>query len=73
MEFDLTGKSVLLGITGSISAYKACDLARMLIKAGADVHIVMSPSATRFVSPLTFEALTRHPVLTRLAKSATFS
>ncbi len=69
MEFDLTGKSVLLGITGSISAYKACDLARMLIKAGADVHIVMSPSATRFVSPLTFEALTRHPVLTRESES----
>ena len=69
MQFDLTGKSILLGITGSISAYKACDLARLFVKAGAEVHIVMSPSATRFVSALTFEALTRNPVLTQESES----
>ncbi len=64
MQVDLSGKSVLLGVTGSISVYKACDLARLFIKAGADVHVVMTPSAERFVSALTFEALTRNPVLT---------
>lgn len=69
MQFDLSGKSVLLGVTGSISAYKACDLARLYVKAGAEVHIVMSPSAARFVSPLTFEALTRNPVLTEESES----
>ena len=69
MQFDLTGRSVLLGITGSISAYKACDLARLFVKSGAEVYVVMSPSATRFVSALTFEALTRNPVLTDESES----
>ncbi|UPT77060.1 bifunctional phosphopantothenoylcysteine decarboxylase/phosphopantothenate--cysteine ligase CoaBC [Sulfurovum sp. XGS-02] len=69
MQIDLTGKSVLLGVTGSISAYKACDLARLFVKAGAEVHVVMSPSAERFVSALTFEALTRNPVLTEQSES----
>jgi phosphopantothenoylcysteine decarboxylase/phosphopantothenate--cysteine ligase len=69
MQVDLTGKSILLGVTGSISAYKACDLARLFVKAGADVHVVMSPSAQRFVSALTFEALTRNPVLTEESES----
>ena len=69
MQVDLTGKSVLLGVTGSISAYKACDLARLFIKAGASVHVVMTQSAQRFVSALTFEALTRNPVLTENSES----
>ncbi len=69
MQIDLTGRSILLGVTGSISAYKSCDLARLFVKAGADVHVVMSPSAQRFVSPLTFEALTRNPVLTEESES----
>ncbi len=69
MQFNLTGKSILLGVTGSISAYKACDLARLFVKAGAQVHVVMSPAATRFVSALTFEALTRNPVLTQESES----
>lgn len=69
MQVDLSGKSVLLGVTGSISVYKACDLARLFIKAGADVHVVMTPSAERFVSALTFEALTRNPVLTETSES----
>ena len=64
MQINLNNKTVLLGVTGSISAYKACDLARLLIKAGASVHVVMTSSAERFVSSLTFEALTRNPVLT---------
>jgi phosphopantothenoylcysteine decarboxylase/phosphopantothenate--cysteine ligase len=69
MQVDLTAKSVLLGVTGSISAYKACDLARLFVKAGAQVHVVMTPSAERFVSALTFEALTRNPVLTEKSES----
>ncbi|WP_309496190.1 bifunctional phosphopantothenoylcysteine decarboxylase/phosphopantothenate--cysteine ligase CoaBC [Sulfurovum sp.] len=69
MQIDLNGKSVLLGVTGSISAYKACDLARLFIKAGAKVHVVMTSSAERFVSALTFEALTRNPVLTESSES----
>jgi phosphopantothenoylcysteine decarboxylase/phosphopantothenate--cysteine ligase len=69
MQINLNGKSVLLGVTGSISAYKACDLARLFVKAGADVHVVMTPSAERFVSALSFEALTRNPVLTEKSES----
>jgi len=69
MQVNLSGKSVLLGVTGSISAYKACDLARLFVKAGASVHVVMTPSAERFVSSLTFEALTRNPVLTEKSES----
>ncbi len=69
MQIDLTDKSVLLGVTGSISAYKACDLARLFVKAGAQVHVVMTTSAERFVSALTFEALTRNPVLTEDSES----
>jgi len=69
MQLKLKGKTVLLGITGSISAYKACELARLFVKAEADVHVVMTPSAERFVSALTFEALTRNPVLTQSSES----
>jgi phosphopantothenoylcysteine decarboxylase/phosphopantothenate--cysteine ligase len=69
MQIDLNGKSVLLGVTGSISAYKACDIARLFVKAGAQVHVVMTASAERFVSALTFEALTRNPVLTEKSES----
>ena len=69
MQINLNNKTILLGVTGSISAYKACDLARLFIKAGASVHVVMSSSAERFVSSLTFEALTRNPVLTESSES----
>jgi len=69
MQINLNGKSVLLGVTGSISAYKACDLARLFVKAGAEVHVVMTPSSERFISSLTFEALTRNPVLTEKSES----
>ena len=69
MQVDLKNKTILLGVTGSISAYKACDIARLFVKAGAQVHVVMTPSAERFVSALTFEALTRNPVLTESSES----
>ncbi len=55
-------KRVLIGITGSISAYKTPLLVRELIKNGIEVRVAMTPTATRFVSPLTLENLTRHPV-----------
>ncbi len=69
MQINLNNKTILLGVTGSISAYKACDLARLFIKAGASVYVVMTPSAERFVSTLTFEALTRNAVLTESSES----
>lgn len=59
----LKGKTVLLGVTSSIAAYKSCNLARMLTKLGADVHVAMSPNAVNFVHPLTFETLTQHKCL----------
>lgn len=53
---------VVLGVTGGIAAYKACELLRLLQKRGADVYAVMTENACRFVSPLTFETLSGHPV-----------
>lgn len=58
----LSGKKILLGVTGSIAAYKACELLRLLQKEGADVRVAMSPDATRFVAPLSFASLSRCPV-----------
>ena len=60
----LDGKCVVLGVTGGIAAYKACGLASMLRKAGADVFVIMTENACEFVRPLTFETLTNHPVVT---------
>ena len=54
--------TVVLGVTGCIGAYKACEVLRELQKRGVDVRVVMTRSATHFVSPMTFEALSRHPV-----------
>jgi len=65
-ESRLSGKRVLLGVTGSIAAYKAVSLLRSLMSQGADVSVVMTESATRFVTPLTFEVLSKHPVATDL-------
>lgn len=56
------GKRILLGVTGSIAAYKSVGVLRALIQEGADVSVVMTASATRFVTPLTFEVLSKHPV-----------
>jgi len=53
---------ILLGVTGSIAAYKAVEILRLLIKAGKDVHVVMTPAAATFVGPLTFQAISGHPV-----------
>lgn len=62
MTSPLAGRRVLLGVTGGIAAYKAAYLARLLRKRGAEVQVVMTPSATRFVGPDTFSALTGKPV-----------
>lgn len=59
----LKGKRILLGVTGSIAAYKAVELLRELVKRGAEVQVVMTEAATKFVGPLTFETLARQPVL----------
>lgn len=55
-------KCVVLGVTGGIAAYKACEILRLLQKQGMDVFVVMTKNATRFVAPLTFETLSGHPV-----------
>ena len=60
----LAGKTIALGVSGSIAAYKSADLASELRKAGADVHVVMTESATQFISALTLGTLSRNPVLT---------
>jgi phosphopantothenoylcysteine decarboxylase/phosphopantothenate--cysteine ligase len=58
----LKNKRILLGVTGGIAVYKACDLTSKLVQAGADVRVIMTENATKFVSPLTFQALSRHDV-----------
>ncbi|MEK7761449.1 MAG: bifunctional phosphopantothenoylcysteine decarboxylase/phosphopantothenate--cysteine ligase CoaBC [Nitrospirota bacterium] len=60
----LAGKQIVLGVTGSIAAYKAIALLRTLLREGATVQVVMTQSATKFVTPLTFEVLSGHPVST---------
>ena len=59
---QLANKQILLGITGSIAAYKACELVRLLRDARSDVRVVMTQAPTEFVSPLTFQALSQNPV-----------
>ena len=59
---DLSGKTILLGVTGGIAAYKSCELVRLLQKCGARVKVVMSQHATEFVGPTTFRALTHETV-----------
>ncbi len=58
----MSGRRVLLGVTGSIAAYKAAELVRLFVKAGDSVRVVMTPAATRFVAPLTFQTLSQNPV-----------
>lgn len=62
----LKGKKILLGITGSIAAYKAILLVRLFVKAGAEVKVVMTPAARDFVSPLTLSTLSKNPVVIEL-------
>ena len=59
----LKGKTVVLGVTGSIAAYKIANLASMLVKQHAEVHVIMTQNATNFINPITFETLTNHKCL----------
>lgn len=59
----LKGKTILLGVTGSIAAYKIANLASALVKQGASVHVLMTKNAVNFINPITFETLTGHKCL----------
>lgn len=56
----LKGKTILLGVTGGIAAYKSASLASLLVKSGAQVHVLMTENAKNFINPITFETLTGH-------------
>lgn len=60
----LTGKTIVLGVTGSIAAYKSASLASALVKEHADVHVIMTPNAVNFINPITFETLTHNKCIT---------
>ena len=62
----MKGKTILLGVTGSIAAYKAADLLRELQARGADIHVILTESAQRFIPALTLKTLSRNPVMTSL-------
>lgn len=61
-----SGKNIVLGVTGSIAAYKAADLTSKLTKGGANVNVVMTADAQKFITPLPFKTLSRNPVVTDL-------
>jgi phosphopantothenoylcysteine decarboxylase/phosphopantothenate--cysteine ligase len=67
----LQGKKIVLGVTGSIAAYKAAILTRLLVKAGAEVKVVMTAAAKDFITPLTLSTLSKNPVLTEFIKDET--
>ena len=72
MGMQLQNRKIILGITGGIAAYKSCELARLLIKQGADVHVVMTDAASKLVSKTTLESqmlktlIISHSVLTQI-------
>ena len=61
---EKTRRCVVLGVTGGIACYKSCELVSRLSKAGVDVYVIMTENAARFVTPLTFETMSNHPVVT---------
>jgi phosphopantothenoylcysteine synthetase/decarboxylase len=66
----LQGRRLLLGVSGSIAAYKAASLTRLLVKAGAEVQVILTEAATAFVTPLTLGTLSKKPVLTGFLRDA---
>lgn len=70
---NLQGKKILLGITGSIAAYKAAFLTRLLVKAGAEVQVLMTKAATSFITPLTLSTLSKRPVFTEVSSEASWN
>ncbi len=69
----LRGKKILLGVTGSIAGYKSALLVRLLVKAGAEVRVVMTPAAADFITPLTLSTLSKHAVVTDLASNGVWA
>lgn len=67
----LEGKKFVLGITGSIAAYKAAYLIRALIKKGAEVQVVITPAGKEFITPITLSALTSKPVISEFSRNVT--
>ena len=67
----LSGKKIILGVCGGIAAYKSAVLTRLLVKAGAEVKVIMTPSAHQFITPLTLSALSKNPVLSSFEKEKT--
>ena len=65
-QASLRGRSVIVGVTGGIAAYKTCELVSTLAQAGGDVTVLMTQAATRMVTPLTFQALSGNPVYTSM-------
>lgn len=63
---EVEGKKFLIGVTGSIAAYKTCELVNLLLKNKASVKVVMTEAALKFITPLTFETLTKNPVYTNM-------
>ena len=63
---QLSNRNIILGITGSIAAYKTAELVRTLTKQGADVRVIMTTGAQEFITPLTLQALSKNPVHTNL-------
>ncbi len=61
-ELSMKNKTIILGITGGIAAYKCCDLTRLLVKSGANVHVIMTEAAEHFVAPLALQTLSGNPV-----------
>ncbi len=61
---ELSGRHILLGLSGGIACYKSAELVRLLVKAGATVQVAMSEAATRFITPVTMQALSGRPVVT---------
>ncbi len=66
----MKGKKIILGITGSIAAYKSASLVRLLVKAGAEVKVIMTSGAAQFITPLTLSVLSKHEVITDLINDA---
>ncbi len=73
LSFVLQGKKIILGISGSIAAYKSAILTRLLIKAGAEVQILMTPSAQTFITPLTLSTLSKRPVFSEVSSESSWN
>ncbi len=73
MSTSLHGKKILLGISGSIAAYKSAHLTRLLIKAGAEVQVIMTPAACSFITPLTLSTLSNNPVWSEVSSEGSWN